>query len=278
MFWRLNPQLDPQWYPWFPDRSTIGSTTHDMILLDPPSLFCQCYAAAQFWVIQYFCRMMMQQDQEGSWLPSLSVSQFWSSPIPSLQGAGRIHVHPRLTGAVSLSSSARRGERERERWNWWVVVWWGWSSILGTVGCCCCCFWWFWSMHHWWCVHTILLTATNTTEEEMMTQIIHFFKVFSPPPVPLSFCTSIFQITYFSLPFSWIQLSKEQCGQHIEWYCTFLAMGALFLIHQSYRDVFLSTRKRESIDGIKTQKNLDDDDDDDDHPQYLDSTKAHLSF
>jgi hypothetical protein len=55
-------------------------------------------------------------------------------------------------------------------------------------------------------------------------------------------------------------------------------MGALFLIHQSYRDVFLSTRKRESIDGIKTQKNLDDDDDDDDHPQYLDSTKAHLSF
>jgi hypothetical protein len=54
-------------------------------------------------------------------------------------------------------------------------------------------------------------------------------------------------------------------------------MGALFLIHQSYRDVFLSTRKRESIDGIKTQKNLDDDDDDH-HHQDLDSTKAHLSF
>jgi hypothetical protein len=26
------------------------------------------------------------------------------------------------------------------------------------------------------------------------------------------------------LPFSWFQLLKEQCGQHIEWYCTFLAM------------------------------------------------------
>jgi hypothetical protein len=60
--------------------------------------------------------------------------------------------------------------------------------------------------------------------------------------------------------------------------CTFLAMGALFLIHQSYRDVFLSTRKRESIDGIKTQKNLDHHHHHHHHHQDLDSTKAHLSF
>ncbi len=71
-----------------------------------------------------------------------------------------------------------------------------------------------------------------------------FLQGFFSPSCPLSFCTSIFQITYFLLPFSWIQLSKEQCGQHIEW-LHFLSNGCfIFDPPKLQRCVFVHQKER----------------------------------